>query len=170
MSETLNIYQRILAVMDEVAYVQKEETKVNNQYTFVSHDAVSAVLHPVLVENGIVVIPSVHEWKQDGNRTEATVTVRFVNADKPDDFVEIQAFGFGIDGQDKGPGKAVSYATKYAMLKTFVLETGDDPERDNIDHAGETAQKLADEGRGALDKGDWVKLCELDRTDGWLNA
>jgi hypothetical protein len=31
---------------------------------------------------------------------------------------------------DKGPGKAVSYAFKYALLKVFCLETGDDPDND----------------------------------------
>lgn len=31
---------------------------------------------------------------------------------------------------DKGPGKAISYAVKYAYLKAFALETGDDPDHD----------------------------------------
>ena len=31
-----NIHQRIAAVMEAVAYVQKEAKKVNNQYRFVS--------------------------------------------------------------------------------------------------------------------------------------
>ena len=42
----------------------------------------------------------------------------------------VRAFGYGIDNGEKGPGKAVSYAVKYALLKTFCLETGDDPDRD----------------------------------------
>jgi ERF superfamily len=32
------------------------------------------------------------------------------------------------DNQDKAPGKAMSYAVKYAMLKTFGLETGENDE------------------------------------------
>ena len=133
MSE-LNIYQRVLAVMSELSYVQKGDKTVNNQYRFVGHDAVSEAIHPMLVKHGIAMIPSVSGWKQDGNRTEVDVTVSFINADKPEDRFEVQTFGFGVDQQDKGPGKAVSYATKYAVLKTFVLETGDDPEKDNINH------------------------------------
>jgi hypothetical protein len=133
MSE-LNIYQRVLAVMSELSYVQKGDKTVNNQYRFVGHDAVSEAIHPMLVKHGIAMIPSVSGWKQDGNRTEVDVTVSFINVDKPEDRFEVQTFGFGVDQQDKGPGKAVSYATKYAVLKTFVLETGDDPEKDNINH------------------------------------
>jgi len=169
MSE-LNIYQRILAVMAELNYVRKTDKKVNNQYTFVTHDAVSEAIHPLLVKHGIVMLPSVTGWKQDGNRTEADVTVAFVNADKPDDKVEIKTFGFGIDPQDKGPGKAVSYATKYAVLKTFVLETGDDPERDSIDHVSQETDSLVNRAATALEKGDWATLCELDRDKAWLQA
>jgi len=178
MSE-LNIYQRILAVMAELSYVQKGDKTVNNQYRFVGHDAVSEAIHPMLVKHGIAMIPSVSSWKQDGNRTEADVTVSFVNVDKPEDRFEIKTFGFGVDPQDKGPGKAVSYATKYAVLKTFVLETGDDPEKDNINHisaseAAKTANaaKLLEAATDALDSGDWPTLCQLDRENGeeWLQA
>jgi hypothetical protein len=36
--------------------------------------------------------------------------------------------GYGVDPQDKGPGKAISYGVKYALLKVLGLETGDDPD------------------------------------------
>lgn len=131
---SMNIYQRMAAVMKDVSYVQKEDKKVNNQYTFVSHDAVTAKIRPALLAHGVLPVVSVKDHVQDGNRTEATILVRFVNVDKPDEAIEVESFGYGIDPQDKGPGKAVSYAFKYALLKVFCLETGDDPERDSIDH------------------------------------
>jgi hypothetical protein len=156
--------------MGELNYVQKTTTKVNNMYTFVTHDAVSEAIHPLLVKHGIVMLSSVDRWGQDGNRTSADVTVSFVNADNISERIEVKTFGFGIDSQDKGPGKAISYACKYAVLKTFVLETGDDPERDSIDHVGCEAQGLADKAKEALEKGDWAELCALDKQDGWLDA
>lgn len=134
MDTKMNIYQRLNAVMKAVSYVQKEDKKVNNQYTFVSHDAVTAKVRPHLIENGVALVTSVDSFHQDGNRTEATVTLEFVNVDKPEDKIVVRSFGYGIDPQDKGPGKAVSYAVKYGLLKTLCLETGDDPERDNINH------------------------------------
>lgn len=134
MEDKKNIHQRILAVMAEIDYVKKESKKVNNQYTFVSHDAVTALLHPQFVKHGIVVAPSVTLWQADGNRVIAELQVEFINADAPDDRISIMALGYGIDPQDKGPGKAVSYAYKYALLKMFALETGDDPERDDVDY------------------------------------
>src|SRR5213592_5024232 len=112
-----NIYQRMSDVMGDVAYVQKEDKKVNNQFTFVSHDSVTAKIRPALVKHGIMPVVSVKHHMQDGNRTEATILVRFVNVDHPEDAIEVESFGYGIDPQDKGPGKAISYAFKYALLK-----------------------------------------------------
>jgi len=136
MSE-LNIYQRIHAIMEDVSYVQKEDKKVNNQYKFVSHDAVTSAIRPALLKHGVIAIPSYFDISVDGNRTNCSMAIMFVNKDKPEDRLEIPCAGFGqgIDPQDKGAGKAMSYAYKYALLKIFALETGDDPEKDNIDYA-----------------------------------
>lgn len=131
-SDKLNIYQRILEVMREVDYIQKGPKKAGGIYTFVSHDLVAEKIHPQLVKHGIVAIPTVKSLNQKDTRTEVCLTVRFINVDVPTDFFEIDAWGYGIDPQDKGPGKAVSYAFKYAMLKTFCLETGDDPDNDQV--------------------------------------
>jgi len=126
----LNIFQRILMVMAELKYIGKGSNKVNGQYTFVSHDAVSAKVHPLLVKHGIAVVPTIEEVSQDHNRTMVKLCVTFINPDNPQDSFSTRYIGYGIDNGDKGPGKAISYAYKYALLKTFCLETGDDPDND----------------------------------------
>jgi hypothetical protein len=128
--KSLNIYQKLHGVMQDWTTVLKGEKMVQNQYRFVSHDAVSAALHGHLVKWRLVAIPTVLGYKVDGNRTEVTLQVAMVNIDAPSETVITHAFGFGIDSQDKGPGKAVSYAFKYAVLKLFSLETTDDPDND----------------------------------------
>lgn len=129
-----SIYEKLILIMEEVKYVQKENKMVNNQYTFVSHDAVTKAVRDAAVKQKVLIISTVKSWEQDKNRTSCTLSVRFVNAEYPLDHFEIESFGFGIDTQDKGPGKAVSYAFKYALLKVLMLETGDDPERSNQDY------------------------------------
>src|SRR5277367_6012432 len=125
-----NIFQRINAVMQEVEYIQKGSRKVNNMYTYVAHDAVSAALHAPMAKHGIVAVPTIKELTQNGNMTVAKMIVTFVNIDNPTDNFAVEYIGYGIDSTDKGPGKAISYACKYAMLKVFCLETGDDPDHD----------------------------------------
>lgn len=125
----MNIYQRLAAAMAEVTYIQKEK-KQGMRYTIVSHDAVTAKVRPVLLKHGIVYHPIDLEAEQTGNRTQVRLAVRFVNIDDPADSFVVPSLGYGIDDQDKGPGKAISYAVKYALLKALGLETGDDPEYD----------------------------------------
>ncbi|MDP9196116.1 MAG: ERF family protein [Pseudomonadota bacterium] len=125
----LNIHQRLHAAMQKVDYIQKEK-RSGMQYSIVTHDAVTAKVRPVLLECGIVYHPVEMKRSQDGNRTEVDLVVRFSNIDNPSDHIDVPACGYGIDSQDKGPGKAISYAVKYALLKALGLETGDDPDQD----------------------------------------
>jgi len=125
----MNIYQRLANAMADVTYIQKEK-KAGMRYTIVSHDAVTAKVRPVLLKHGIVYHPIDLEATQAGNRTQVRLAVRFVNVEDPSDSFVVPSLGYGIDDQDKGPGKAISYAVKYALLKALGLETGDDPDLD----------------------------------------
>jgi len=138
MSE-LNVYQRINAVMKAVTYVQKDiSVSGGGSYRAVSHDAVLAVLRGAMVENGIVVrteqlrgdIVQMRDIKNDikMHLYSADYAVHFVNIDKPDDCMTVTINSHANDTGDKAPGKAASYAVKYAMLKTFSLETGENDE------------------------------------------
>jgi hypothetical protein len=122
-----NIAQRIAAVMGEVDYVQKERKQGMN-YSIVSHDAVTAKVRPLLHKHGVIYYPRGLQVQQNGNRTEAVFMVRFENIDERTDFIDVETIGYGVDPQDKGPGKAISYGVKYALLKVLGLETGDDPD------------------------------------------
>lgn len=132
----LNIYQRINAVMKEVKYVQKD-AQVQG-YKAVTHDNVTAVLRESMVKHGIVTRVEqikgdiVKEWEtKSGSKFHRYVGdygVSFVNIDNPGDCLTVTAQAHADDNADKAPGKAMSYATKYAMLKTFGLETGENEE------------------------------------------
>jgi len=126
---TKNLHQRLHEAMGKVDYIQKEK-KAGMRYSIVSHDAVTAKVRPALRDAGVAYYPVGLQHSQNGNRTECSMMMRFVNVDDPKDFIDVPTFGYGIDDQDKGPGKAMSYAVKYALLKTLGLETGDDPDED----------------------------------------
>ena len=126
-ASTPNIYQRLHAVMQEVDYIQKEKRQ-GMRYSIVSHDAVTAKVRPLMVKHGVVYFPTNFKLDQVGNRTQLSCDVVFQNIDDRTDFMAVSTAGYGIDDQDKGPGKAISYAVKYALLKALGLETGDDPD------------------------------------------
>ena len=61
---------------------------------------------------------------------------RFVNVDKPEEFIDIKSYGDGIDTGDKATGKAMTYADKYALMKSYKISTGDDPDQDGSPENG----------------------------------
>jgi hypothetical protein len=137
--------------MKEVDYIQKEK-KSGMNYSIVSHDKVTAAVRPILVKHGIVYYPAALNVAQDGNRTQVQMSVKFCNVDNPDDFIHVESLGYGIDSQDKGPGKAISYAVKYALLKCLGLETGDDADLDQSAKHEKPAAMPAANGKDGASK------------------
>lgn len=125
----LNLHQRLHAVMVDVDYVQKDRA-IGNKYKVVTHDAVTAKVRPALVKHRVAYYPQNMTYVQNGNRTEMKVDIHFVNIDAPSDSISVPSLGYGIDDSDKGPGKALSYAVKMALLKALGLETGEDADDD----------------------------------------
>ena len=145
--EEMNVHQRLAQAMNEVRYIQKEDLKKGMQYRVVTHDAVTAKVRPALLNAGIVYYPQNMNCVQNGNRSEMTLDLRFINIDRPEDCFDVPCVGYGIDGQDKGPGKAISYCVKMGLLKTLGLETGEDPD---LDQKTEHVPELAPDGSPVL--------------------
>ena len=134
----MNIYQRINEVRKKIGYVQKDKSVSAGSagsYKAVTHDAVTGMVRNALIECGVVIVPSVlssvfnqKEPEAKQRLYEATYQIDFVNIEQPDDRVSMQVSAHALDNGDKAPGKAMSYATKYAMLKMFNIETGEDEE------------------------------------------
>jgi len=135
-NKPLNIYQRINEVRKAVSFIQKDATV--QTYKAVTHDNVTAVLRPHLVEQGIVIGVDQLAGKVLQFRDVAAdikqhlyrgdYQVRFINMDNPQDFFAVKIQSHAADTADKAPSKCISMATKYAMLKTFSLETGENEE------------------------------------------
>ena len=134
----MNIYQRINAVRKAINYIQKDKSVSAGpagSYRAVTHDAVTGMVRQHLVEHGVIIAPTLIESmfhpKEEGAKQRlysASYDVRFINMDAPDECVTIRIEAHALDNGDKAPGKAISYATKYAILKLFNIETGEDEE------------------------------------------
>ena len=118
----LNIFQKLNAVMADVKYVKKEDKKNGMQYRFVSHDAVAAALHEPLTKHGIVACPSMEYNPEYGY---ITVSVRFTNIANPEDFYSTSCIVPITKKDPKEFGSAYSYGYKFVLLKTFMLESGE---------------------------------------------
>lgn len=135
----MNLLQRINEVRKAVDYIQKDKsvsTGVSGSYKAVTHDMVTAMIRDHLVKHGVVIVPSLvaskmsPPFKADGKQWlyEATYDFTFCNIDDPADKFTVRVESHANDNADKAPGKALSYAKKYAVLKVFEIETGEDDE------------------------------------------
>jgi len=104
----------------------------------------------------VVVIPSLENitYESAASRGETTrmaqvvMAYTFADVDSGEEIVAKVA-GQGLDPGDKAPYKAMTGALKYALLQSFLLATGDDPEDERVDgRAGNSERRVsADELR-----------------------
>lgn len=127
----MNIYEKIHAVMKSVEYLSKDDKVAfgNTKYKAISEEKVTSTIRAKLVEQKLVIFPVKQEHKREGTLSTVDVTYRIVNCENPDESIEVVSSGTGADTQDKGVGKAMTYAYKYMLLRTFAIPTGEDPDK-----------------------------------------
>lgn len=130
--------QRIVWVRDRVTVLGKD-SNVGGQYKAISHDKVTGYIRPKLVQAGILhtVTCLAYGDHETGLVTDkgrkvmqhrAKFAVTFENIFDKADTKTVEVVAYADDYGDKAPGKALSYATKYALLKMFAIETGEEDE------------------------------------------
>lgn len=150
MSNSMNIFQKMSAITLEIGTVAKNLTVAtgrSSSYKAVSERDVIDAVKPIEAKYGVYSYPvdreileshileSESEYqgkvaKKTTFMTRMKVIYRFVNMDNPTEFIDTVTFAEGIDSQDKGSGKAMTYADKYALMKSYKMSTGDDPDQD----------------------------------------
>jgi len=143
----------ILAVMQEVSYIQKER-KQGVQYPIKSERSVIVALRDSMINNGLVMYPTsvsdtYHERYDHTNARGKTTSMARVVASfgyclhhaHSDTMVHLQTMGEGVDNGDKAGNKAMTVSKKYALLEAFLIETGNDPDNTSSDELKATPKK-----------------------------
>lgn len=159
----MNIYEKISAIMKDVQYLAKDDTVDygKTKYKAISEEKVTSVIRDKLVLYGLVIFPIKQEHKREGTLSTVDVTYRIVNIENPDEHIEVVSSGTGSDTQDKGVGKAMTYAYKYMLLRTFAIPTGEDPDKissDELDDNQKKNETPQNDGRSRVNE---VKLRSL---------
>lgn len=142
--EPANIGEAWLAIMNEVGYVQKAgELKINGklQYKFTGEAQLIEALRPVMLKYKVICVPCeakihtadyivVGEKKTYRTMIEYTWVYTHVPSQT---HMQVQAIGEGLDNGDKAAYKAATGALKYALRQAFLIETGDDPDKERVE-------------------------------------
>lgn len=148
----MNIFEKMMRISSEVNDLSKDlsvEMSNGKNYSAISEKSVLDAIKPLESKYRVFSYPVKRtrssqvmrrEWKDANGQMRATtllvdrvdVTYRFVNVDTPTEYIEVDSFGTGIDTGDKGPGKAMTYADKYALMKAYKLSGGNASDPDTI--------------------------------------
>jgi hypothetical protein len=137
----MNVYEKVLAIRKAIGYIRKDK-KVGEGggYMAVTHDNVTSETRDLFIEHGLVITPpSLISSAVVATGTSTAKGVPFiryeakfkfwaVNASEPTDKFDFDIEAHAIDQGDKAPGKALSYAKKYAVLKLLEIESGEGEE------------------------------------------
>jgi ribosomal protein L34E len=165
-----NIYQKMAAITAELRTVGKSlfvEAGKGKGYKAVSERDILDAVKPLEEKHGVYSYPCARrimesqtlesESSYNGNTTKKTTfftrietTYRFVNVDDPTEYIETITFAEGIDTQDKGSGKAMTYGDKYALMKAYKISTGDDPDQTASHEEHYSAKVIVCEGCGGV--------------------
>jgi hypothetical protein len=133
------LIKKLAKVMQEVKYIEKKGHNKFHNYKYATESDVAEKVREVLAENNVMMIPNMkehsvrtHETAKGKTEYIATVLIEFtfMDGDTGETFSFCMA-GEGQDSGDKAYYKAITGAQKYALMKAFMIPTGDDPEQDS---------------------------------------
>jgi hypothetical protein len=154
-----NIAKAIIQVMKEVKGMEKNSNvgSGRNSYNGTKDQDVKEVFNDALAKNGLCILPidiqeetQIDRWEQEYNGQKqqkqsvfTKVTTKYMLLHDSGESIELSGYGHGVDPQDKGAGKATTYALKNCLLYTFLTPVGkiDDTETTHSENIPTPAPK-----------------------------
>lgn len=132
-----NLYQRILDVKANIEGFTKDAE--GYKYNYVEGSQILHKIRKKMEDNCLLLFPSVKQAsyseievlvkgkKKPNILVEMDMTYTFLNADNPEEQLEIPFFAIGHqDDASKAYGTALTYAERYFLLKFFNIPTDED--------------------------------------------
>ena len=145
MSTKTEIAKAIIRVMQEVKGMEKNSrigAGTKGAYDGTKDQDVKEIFNKALSENGLCMLPIDIQEETQTDRWEEEVTwngqnsmktkqsvftkvrVKYLLLHESGESIELAGYGHGVDPQDKGAGKATTYAMKNCLLYTFCTPVG----------------------------------------------
>ncbi len=140
MTDHKNIGAAMQGIYEEIGYVQKggRMTQGGN-YSYAGEADFIQAIRPAMIKHGVIIHPTKDERPiisetyitsngKTMNRIIYPQTFRFTHTISGDHF-DVAVLGEASDVGDKASNKAMTAGLKYALRQTFLIETGDDPDK-----------------------------------------
>lgn len=160
--------------MNEVKGIEKSMTVGEGRMSYkgVPDQEVKKIIGSAMAKNGLAIVPikvepsiKIERWEETDNYGKlkpkqsvfTDVKVTYLLMHESGESQEICGYGQGVDSQDKGAGKATTYALKYALLYTFLIPTGNIDDSDN--YHSEAIETPKAQSKNALSWVDAINRC-----------
>ena len=133
-----SIYDAVLQVMEEAAWVAKTGKNSHMRYDYASEVDIISVYRPAMVKAGIFIRPLTIEIIErvlagKNHRIIAQLTYRIEGRTGVAGHIDVPVLTEGIDTQDKAAAKLYTQGLKIAMLQTFCIPRGEDPDASYVE-------------------------------------
>lgn len=143
------LLNKISKISSEIDKISKAGVNQSQSYKYVRESDVMRIIREKLFEHKVHVLFSTENRKseREGKAYLETIDLITTFCDlESDDKIELR---FPGSGADYGPGDkaiymAITGGIKYALLKTFLIETTDDPEYENKEETVERKKDLVE--------------------------
>ena len=188
-----NLATAIIAVMKAVKGMEKNSRvgKGTTAYDGTKDKDVKEVFNKALAENGLCILPisiepkiTIERWEEVDQWSKTTpkamktkqsvfteVNAKYLLLHESGESVELAGYGHGTDPQDKGAGKATTYALKNCLLYTFLTPVGkieDTDKEHSLDKPVPKAKKAPSKPKAAEPVPKTIKdKAELEKVIKW---
>ena len=157
----VSLVTKLSQVQFVVDRIKKRGRNDFHKYDYATEADIVQCVRKELASRHVMLVPSVQKWaiqelpsKAGKDRDPLMIldmTFTFLDGDSNEQ-ISKPWVGVGQDNGDKGCYKAMTGAEKYFLLKTFLIPTGDDPEREDKQTRAATAKPDKDtkKARAAL--------------------
>jgi hypothetical protein len=175
-TEGLSLKEKLAEVRKRIGYIQKRGHNERFNYTYVTAADLASAVGDALADLGVVIVPRLESIAYESvspnhanpqSITRVVMSYTFMDVDGAEQ-ITVKIPGEGRDSGDKGPYKAMTGALKYALLQSFLIATGDDPEDERADggqHASGNGNGGSDPVISAEQAGQIYELIEQTGTD-----
>lgn len=149
----MNLWEKVANISAEIGSLQKDDEVGTGKsgYKAISIEKVVKAVGEKMNKYGVVIYPVSQSYTRTDERvvgidyktkekvdkvnriSDVDVTYEVINIHNPVEKITTVASGTGVDPQDKGVGKAQTYAYKNMLLKLFAIATGDDTDKIHSD-------------------------------------
>lgn len=167
--------KKLAYVMGQMSRIPKRGYNEFHKYEFATESDVSDALRGLLAEQNIAFFPSMVSYTCDAVETARSTAyhvitqmeMTFIDGDTGDTHTS-SWIGEALDSSDKAVNKTATAATKYFLLKTFLLSSGEDPDAGGTEVGAHTApaqrKMVTGQAPGNIDK---LKQVAADKGIEW---